>query len=86
MIILTYLGESHGLMTGVGGNASYEIGGSSEKLKISFSVPYAGSNTNDAHIEGQSRYKVSMEGGSGNNATISLKLGILSNNLQRNQC
>jgi hypothetical protein len=81
-----FMAESHGLMTGTGGNASYEIGESSEKLKISFNVPYAGSNTNSAHIEGQSRYKVSMEGGSGNNATISLKLGMLSPQSLRNQC
>jgi hypothetical protein len=40
-------------------------------------VPYAGANTNSANVEGGSRYKVSAEGGGGNNATYSLKLGML---------
>ncbi|KPI37451.1 uncharacterized protein AB675_10273 [Cyphellophora attinorum] len=66
--------ESHGLMTGCGGMASYEIGDSGEKLRVSVSVPYAGANSNSANVEGGSRYKVSAEGGGGNNATYSLKL------------
>jgi hypothetical protein len=80
------MAESHGLTTGTGGKASYEIGESSQKLKISFNVTYAGSNTNSVHIEGQSRYKVSMEGGSGNNAPVSLKLGTSSPQTLQNRC
>jgi hypothetical protein len=72
-----FMHESHGFMTGCGGMASYEIGDSSEKLKISYFVPYVGENTRSANVEGGSRFKVSAEGGGGTNATYSLKLGML---------
>lgn len=77
MMAAGFMMESHGLMTGCGGNASYEIGDTNEKLKISINVPYAGANTNSANVDGGSRFRCEAEGGGGNNASYSLKLGEL---------
>lgn len=72
-----FMFESHGLMTGCGGEANYEIGTTGEALKVFVSVPYSQANETRAKIEGGSRFKVTTEGGNGKNVTYTIKLGRL---------
>lgn len=69
-----FMSESHGFMTGTSGYVRYSISGSSEELKVSWNNPFSGSNTNSATIENGSTFKVSTEGGGGNNATYSVRV------------
>ncbi|MEE1826312.1 Crystal protein ET79 [Streptomyces sp. BE20] len=64
--------ESDGFMTGTGGEVSFHLGGTSEKLKVSWNNPYVGSN--GYSCSAPYGYKCTWQGGGGNNASVSFTL------------
>ncbi|MCP9956601.1 aegerolysin family protein [Streptomyces sudanensis] len=64
--------ESEGLMTGTEGEVTFDVAGSSNRLRVYWNNPYWGSNSYSCSAP--AGYKCTQQGGTGDNAAVSFTL------------